>query len=164
MSYPASSRTVPAFPPGILVLLAALTFGAPRSWAQGVDNNAVFELDGNTQDGAPAGLDWESTFPPNTPLTQNPIQDPAPLTIYTTGGSKDTNDVSQWKHKSGSVPDKDNILQAVAAGLALPNGDTAIYFAASRFDNSGDAQIGLWFFQQNVAPQPDGTFGSAPGQ
>lgn len=137
-----------------------LTFGAPRSWAQGVDNNAVFELDGNTQDNpAFTGLDWESTFPPNIPLTANPIQDPAPLTIFTTGGSKDINNVSQWRHRSGSVPDKDNILQAVAAALALPNGDTAVYFAASRSANNGDADIGLWFFQENVAPQPDGTFG-----
>src|SRR5262245_2217457 len=164
MSYPASVRTASAFRSGILVLLAALTFGAPRSWAQGVDNNAVFELDGDTQDNpAFTGLDWESTFPPTTPLTANPIQDPAPKTIYTTGGSKDTNDVSQWRQKDGSVPDKDNILQAVAAALALPNGDTAVYFAASRFANNGDADIGLWFFQQNVAPQPDGTFGPAPG-
>src|SRR5262245_51163389 len=146
------------------VMLVALTCGAPLTWAQGVDNPAVFELDGNTQDDpAFTGLDWESTFPPNTPITANPIQDPAPQTIYTTGGSKDTNDVSQWRHKSGSVPDKDNILQAVAAARTLPNGDTAVYFAASRFSNSGDAQIGLWFFQQNVAPQPDGTFGPAPG-
>src|SRR6266545_1091322 len=147
----------------ILTMIAlgfALTFGAPRSWAQGVDNPAVFELDGNTQDNPAGGaLDWESTFPPGTPLTANPIQDPAPLTIYTTGGSKDINNVSQWRHKSGSVPDKDNILQAMAAALALPNGDTAVYFAASRSANNGDADIGLWFFQQNVAPQPDGTFG-----
>jgi hypothetical protein len=61
------------------------------------------------------------------------------------------------------VPDKDNILQAVAGSFALPNGDTAVYFAASRFSNNGDAQIGLWFFQEEVAPQPDGTFGPAPG-
>src|SRR6266498_702210 len=143
-----------------LVGFFVLTFGAPRSWAQGVDNNAVFELDGNTQDNpAFTGLDWESTFPPNIPLTANPIQDPAPLTIITTGGSKDINDVSQWRHRSGSVPDKDNILQAVATALALPNGDTAVYFAASRSANNGDADIGLWFFQENVAPQPDGTFG-----
>ncbi len=90
----------------ILTMIAlgfALTFGAPRSWAQGVDNPAVFELDGNTQDNAAAGLDWESAFPPGTPLTANPIQDPAPLTIYTTGGSKDINNVSQWRHKSGGL-------------------------------------------------------------
>src|SRR5262245_5528995 len=162
MFYSATWRQVNATL-GILVLVVVSAFSAPRSWAQGVDNNAVFELDGNTQDNAPAGLDWESSFPPNTPLTSNPIQDPAPLTVYTTGGSKDTNDVSQWKHKSGSVPDKDDIVQAVAAALVLPNGDTAIYFAASRLANNGDAQIGLWFFQQNIAPQPDGTFGPAPG-
>src|SRR5262249_61459543 len=151
----------------ILTMIAlgfALTFGAPRSWAQtGVDNNAVFELDGNTQaNPALTALDWESNFPPAPPRTSPfPIQDPAPQTIFTTGGSKDINDVSQWRHKSGSVPDKDNILQAVAAAFQLPGGGgTAIYFAATRFDNSGDAQIGLWFFQQNVAPQPNGTFGA----
>ena len=149
-----------------MIALAGLTFVAPRSWAQtGVDNNNVFELDGNTQDNpALPGLDWESAFPPGTPLTANPIQDPAPQTIFTQGGSKDTNDVSQWKWKNGSVPDKDNILQAVATALALPNGDTAVYFTASRFDNSGDADIGLWFFQQTVTPQANGTFGPAAGQ
>jgi hypothetical protein len=139
-----------------MIALAGLTFVAPRSWAQtGVDNPAIFELDGNTaNDPALAGQDWDTV----TPLTQNPIQDPAPQTIFTTGGSKDTNDVSQWKWKNGSVPDKDNILQAVATALALPNGDTAIYFAASRFANNGDADLGLWFFQANVAPLPGGTF------
>src|SRR6266496_1177682 len=149
----------------ILTMIAlgfALTFGAPSSWAQtGVDNPAVFELDGNTQDNPMGGApDWEGTFPPATPLTSPfPIQDLAGVTIFTTGGSKDINNVSQWRHKSGSVPDKDNILQAMAAALALPNGDTAVYFAASRSANNGDADIGLWFFQQNVAPHPDGTFG-----
>src|SRR5262245_24621564 len=153
-----------------MVALAGLTFVAPRSWAQsGVDQpGGPFELDGNTQDNSGVGspFDWESTFPPATPRTSPfPIQDPAPQTIFTTGGSKDINDVSQWKHKSGSVPDKDNILQAAAAAFQLPaGGGTAIYFAATRFDNSGDAQIGLWFFQQNVTPQANGTFGPAPGQ
>src|SRR5262249_16172878 len=102
MSYAGIRRTSRALTFGRLALMVALSCGAARSWAQGVDNNAVFELDGNTQDNAPAGLDWESVFPPNTPITLNPIQDPAPLTVYTTGGSKDTNDVSQWRHKSGS--------------------------------------------------------------
>src|SRR5262245_54270577 len=124
-----SFTTTPAFMLGF-VILVALTFGASMSWAQGVDNPAVFQLDGNTQDNGPAGLDWASTFPPTTPTTANPIQDPAPSTIYTTGGPKDTNDVSQWRHKDGSVPDKDNILQAVAVARTLPNGDTAVYFAA----------------------------------
>jgi hypothetical protein len=142
------------------LVFALATSGA---WAQGVDNPNVFELDGNTQDGADPGLDWQSTFPPGTPTTALPIQDPAPLTIFTTGGSKDVNDTGQWRWSNGSVPDKDNILQAVAAALNLPNGDTAVYFAASRFANNGDAQIGLWFFQQQVSPQANGTFGPQPG-
>ena len=141
-----------------LVGFVVLTFGAPSSWAlTGVDNPAVFELDGNTQ--VNATVDWESTFSPTIPQTLQPIQDPAPQTIFTTGGSKDPNDVSQWKWKNGSVPDKDNITQAAAVALALPSGDTAVYFTAARFDNSGDAQMGFWFFQENVAPQPNGTFG-----
>jgi hypothetical protein len=151
-----------------LIGFLVFTFGASSSWAQsGVDQPGVFELDGNTPD-IPAGgaLDWEGVFPPAIPRTSPfPIQDPAPLTIFTTGGSKDINDVSQWRHKSGSVPDKDNILQAVATALPLPSGGgTAIYFAASRFDNSGDAQLGFWFFQQSVAPQNNGTFGPGAGQ
>src|SRR5262245_48376686 len=54
-----------------------LTFGAPSLWAQtGVDNNTVFELDGNTQNNpALTGLDWESTFPPGTPLTAHHIEE-----------------------------------------------------------------------------------------
>src|SRR5262249_4792286 len=157
-----------------MIALAGLTFVAPRSWAavpNGVDQpGGPFELDGNTQDnsGVGAPFDWESTFPTGTPLTAIPIQDPAPQSIFTTGGSKDTNDVSQWRWKDGSVPDKDNILQAMAAAFPLQNnGGEAIYFAATRFDNSGDAQMGFWFFQQNVAPQPGqpaGIFGPAPGQ
>ena len=140
----------------------ALTFGAPSSWAQtGVDNNAIFELDGNTANNPNlAGQDWNTV----TTLTPNPIQDPAPQTIFTTGGSKDPLDVSQWRWTNGSVPDKDNILQAVATALPLPNGHTAIYFAASRFNNNGNADLGFWFFQQKVAPQPNGTFGPTAGQ
>jgi len=145
-----------------MIALVGLTFVAPRSWAQtGVDNPAIFELEGNTaNDPALAGQDWDTV----TPLTLNPIQDPAPQTIFTTGGSKDTRDVSSWRWTNGSVPDKDNILQAVATALPLPNGHTAIYFAASRFANNGDADLGLWFFQANVGPQANGTFGPAPGQ
>src|SRR5258708_17839293 len=103
-----------------------LTFGAPRSWAQGVDNNAVFELDGNTQDNpAFTGLDWESTFPPGTPLTPNPIQDPAPLTTFTTGGAKDINDLRQMRPRSGNGPDNDKYLPGVAGPPAPPNRRTA---------------------------------------
>ena len=146
----------------MIALGFALTFVAPRSWAQnGVDNPAIFELDGNTaNDPALAGQDWDTV----TALTPNPIQDPGNQTIFTGGQSKDTNDVSQWKWKNGGgFPDKDNILQAVATALALPNGHTGIYFAASRFANDGNADLGFWFFQANVAPQANGTFGPAPG-
>ncbi|HET8550818.1 MAG TPA: hypothetical protein VFL57_22575, partial [Bryobacteraceae bacterium] len=147
--------------PRVLLAVSCL-LAASVALGQGVDNPAVFELDGNTQ--VSSSKDWESTFAAGTPKTLIPIQDPAPNSIYTGGGSKDTNDVSQWKHKDGSVPDKDDIRQAAAVALPLPNGNLAIYFTATRFANNGDAQVGFWFFQKKVTPQPDGTFGPAPGQ
>src|SRR5207245_3282880 len=45
---------------------------------------------------------------------------------------------------------KDDIAHAFAAAYTLTNGDTAIYFGMDRFDNSGDATAGFWFFQDST--------------
>ena len=76
-------------------------------------------------------------------------------TIFTTGGSKDQRRMSswQWKDNAGGLPDKDNLLHAMAAryeGHATPK-SSYIFFGADRFDNSGDAQIGFWFFRSRSA-------------
>jgi len=94
--------------------------------------------------------------------------------IFTAGGSKDTLGISSgaWKWKNGKPQAKDDIEHAFAAAYTLPgtvNGgsapcgganqpgcDTAIYFGMTRFDNSGDATAGFWFFQ-------DGNVGLAGG-
>jgi hypothetical protein len=81
-------------------------------------------------------------------------------TIFTGGGSKDQQAISQWgwKDASGGLPDKDNLLHAMSARYGA--GSTAhIYFAADRFDNSGDSQIGFWFFNNQIGPQAGGGFG-----
>jgi hypothetical protein len=100
------------------------------------------------------------------------IWDPAPKTIFTTGGSKDVYDISSWKWKDGAVPDKDDIIDAYAAAYINPEdicydndglvvacngaepmhyeGDLIIDFGLDRFDNSGDAFAGFWFLQNNV--------------
>jgi hypothetical protein len=95
--------------------------------------------------------------------------------IFTGGGSKDPQDVSSWAWKDGAggLPDKDNLLHAMAAEYSLagtdktgtcPNGtDVAVgstfdstvncrvlYFGSDRNDNSGDAQQGFWFFQNKI--------------
>ncbi|HEY3382765.1 MAG TPA: hypothetical protein VGK32_13405, partial [Vicinamibacterales bacterium] len=81
-------------------------------------------------------------------------------TIFTGGGSKDQQPINKWAWKDnvGGLPDKDNLLHAMSARYG--SGATAhIYFAADRYDNSGDAQIGFWFFNNQIAPQSDGSFG-----
>ncbi len=88
--------------------------------------------------------------------------------IFTGGGSKDDLDINKWKWKNGSVPDKDELLHAFAArytctiAAACDVGDRYLFFGADRFDNSGDAQIGFWFLQGEVAPQGTGGGGGSP--
>ncbi len=131
-----------------------------------VDDNDVFELEGNPQDNAPPGEDWQTYFNASSPVPPYPagnaaaktfVTDPAGTSIYTQGGSKDVNGVSAWRHTNGSVPDKDDILHAFAAAYIV-NGELIIYFGADRFANSGDANLGFWFFQNAVAPVAGGTF------
>lgn len=85
------------------------------------------------------------------------MHDHAPASIFTGGGSKDINDLSQWKWTNGSVPDKDDIEHAYAAAYGV-NGELILYIGADRFSNSGDAMMGAWFFQDAVDAKANGTF------
>lgn len=128
------------------------------STALGVHDDGVFQLESNAIDDD-AGDDWENIFDNNDTAdatTEIQFDDRGP-TIFTGGGSKDDLDTTGWKHKSGSVPDKDELLDAYAARY----GDV-VYFGADRYDASGAAALGFWFFQEAVGPQTGGSFG--PGQ
>jgi hypothetical protein len=94
--------------------------------------------------------------------------------IFTGGGSKDPIDIPSWAWKNeGGLPDKDNLLHAYAARYSLaPTGPTGpcpngtggsgepsfrsdvpcevLFFGSDRYDNSGDAQQGFWFLQNQV--------------
>ena len=82
--------------------------------------------------------------------------------IFVGGGSKDPLDLNQWawKDNSGGLPDKDNLLHAFAARYSKPaNPSTCpsptptcevLVFGSDRYDNSGDAQQGFWFFQNKI--------------
>ncbi|WP_339458265.1 DUF7507 domain-containing protein [Pseudomonas sp. EA_105y_Pfl2_R69] len=157
------------------LLSAALVAGiTTTAGVYAVDGNppGLFELDGNTLDaGATPGDDWGSLFlgtQGGTPAAFTGIlADPAPVTIYWQGGSKDINDVSEWRYKDGSVPDKDDITNAYAAGYTVQPGqatelheagDLIIYFGLDRYANNGDAHAAFWFFQDNVGLGPNGTF------
>jgi len=79
--------------------------------------------------------------------------------IFTQGASKDFNDVSDWRHSSGSVPDKDEITHGGAARYVDPGtGHEVLTFFADRFDNSGDSNIGFWFFKNAIGVNANGTF------
>ncbi|MHC3993950.1 hypothetical protein ACXWTF_03930 [Thiomicrolovo sp. ZZH C-3] len=119
-----------------------------------------FELDGNIlSEAAVPGDDWQdiangldSAF-----SDSGIIADGLGLSIFTGGGSKDVRNVNQWRWTDGSVPDKDEILHSAAAAYNA-NGELIVYLMGDRYSTDGSAQMGVWFFQDRVAPQPDGTF------
>jgi hypothetical protein len=161
----------------VLALAFALAIGVTAVLA--VHDDGVFEIDGNVTDGdSPTGTpgeDWETLFTCGDEGIENSltctssgaggasarqyIDDGLTATIFTGGGSKDDLNISQWRFKDGSVPAKDNLLEAMAAVYAVGT-STRLYFAASKFETDGSAQIGFWFFNNHVvkATGPGGTF------
>src|SRR5829696_4384669 len=143
--------------------------------ALAVHKDGIFQLDRNAVaadpgDPATTGEDWDQVCPATTPQGIAPgclggttatasrfVTDPNNTTIFTGGGSKDDLDTTGWKHKSGSVPAKDDLLH----GYAARYGDN-VYFGTDRIEGSGTATLGIWFFQQSVGPQAGGNFG--PGK
>src|SRR5215210_6904671 len=148
----------------LLTMIAAFGLGVFFiAGAQAVHDDGNFQLDRNafTSDtlGAPyTGHDWDQVYNSTTygspGTTIKSFQtDGTEASIFTGGGSKDTLDIPGWKHKDGSVPDKDNLLH----GYAAQYGDD-LYFGADRFDGNGTATLGVWFFQSNAGPKADGSF------
>ena len=141
----------------ICTYLAALILGGATTVA--VYTDGIFEIDGNAVTNNPtAGLpdDWNriNPGPGSHALISSFTVDPAGQTIFTGGGSKDIRDISAWQYTAGSVPDKDEITDAFAAAYTNAQGELLVYFGADRFDNSGDAQIGFWFFQNKIELKP----------
>jgi hypothetical protein len=147
--------------------------------AQAVHDTGAFELDGNaTNDSSVLGDDWDNvchqvvgsdcstTSDTNGATAVSWVSEPNRTTsIFTGGGSKDPQDISNWAWKdAGGLPDKDNLQHSFAARYSLtpdttpptlcPAGTAAtcdvLFFGSDRFDNSGDAQQGFWFFQNKV--------------
>ena len=142
------------------VIFTMTLFGAAGVLA--VHDDGDFELDRNaTADAAIAGDDWanldDGANDPNNDDSADSstfVADGRGPTIFTQGGSKDDLNTTGWRHKNGSTPDKDELLN----GYAARYGDN-LYFGADRYSNSGDAVMGFWFFQQEVTAQAGGTFG-----
>jgi len=77
---------------------------------------------------------------------------------YTGGGSKDPNDLSQWKWSGTPTPNKDTLNAGYAAAYIAPDSSFHLTFGADRASPNGDANIGIWFFQNSVSLNPNGTF------
>lgn len=140
---------------GRLLGVAVLT----ASFAMVPTAHAAFELDANAKDDG--GGDWQSHTTAG-PGQTGVISDTGGVSIFTTGGSKDDNDTTQWRHKpAGSSPPKNNITNAYAIAKTVGS-DLVIYAGLDRFSVEGTANVGFWFFQGDINAQPNGTFG--PGK
>jgi hypothetical protein len=151
---------------GIAAVLAAVAMVAFNvAPAAAVHDTGAFELDGNAVNGPAAGDDWDnvchqvlhsdcSTTSDTTGATAvDWVSEPNLNTsIFTGGGSKDPIDINKWAWKDGAggLPDKDNLLHSFAARYTTSQGEV-LFFGSDRYDNSGDAQQGFWFFQNSIA-------------
>jgi hypothetical protein len=151
---------------GVVVSIALLAvFAVPNALAV---HNLAFELDGNTAVDAttPPPYDWESFFQGPADITEKPGPLPAGFSAlgakvdyalpdhstYATG-SKDTLSVSPgWQcKKSNNVGDKTDILNAYSAAYTNPdNGHLILYFGVELAAPNGDANVGMWFLQNEV--------------
>jgi hypothetical protein len=104
---------------------------------------------------SPSGLGTGSS-PGNS--VSRVYMDGTTVTNVFTGDSKDTEDTSSWEWAGHKLPDEDTLLAAYAAAYEEYN-DMVVIFGANRESPNGDANIGIWFFQQSVVPQADGSFG-----
>ncbi len=147
----------------VFVTVVALAFTAPAQVAPAT----IFELDGNSFPESTINCDWDTL---NGGKTQNSTTPTANCSYnavgpggygflvgapgepaFTTGGSKDSNDVSKWLWAITSTPDKDTLTHGYGASyVANSGGDKILVFGAERFAVNGDSNIGIWFFQQNV--------------
>ena len=157
-------------PKRFLLASGAVLCGATLALA--VAPTSVFELDGNVADDPSNTIaDWNTlngdcTVPgggsgsAGGSNTRTCIGSENPPKIFTQGGSKDPLDISQWHWKpADTVPDKDTITHAYAASYtASPSGDKVVVVGGDRFAVNGDANIGAWFFQQNITLNSNGTF------
>jgi hypothetical protein len=123
---------------------------------------SVFELDANVL--TSATHDWDQVFADNNavPPTVSGAVASAFVTdavnsrtddIFTGGGSKDTLGIQNgpWLFTDAKPQAKDDITHAYAALYTDPsNGHAILYAGLDRFDNSGDATAGFWFFANPI--------------
>ena len=148
---------------GLALVCALLALSAAVAVA--VHDEGLFELDSNAvEDNGLPEDDWQNVYIGRSSAIATLFQTdnadpPADTTYFTGGGSKDVNDIDQWRHTaSDQAPDKDELTNVYAASYVAEDDNLIVYFGADRYSSKGNSQIGFWFFQNPVTPLPDGTF------
>src|SRR5262249_45305992 len=129
---------------------------------------APVELDGNVT--ATTAHDWDQIFADaGSPATSGSFfQGPTSAAlaggfftdkvntntdhIFTGGGSKDTQGIPSgpWLFTGSKPQGKNDITHAYASAYLDSNNHLILYAGMDRFDNSGDATAGFWFFRNNI--------------
>ena len=158
----------------LMAVLVGLFIVAMPFAAEAVHTEGLFQLDyitaptpqgvanvssTNISPSGNTGDDWDKVNDGSSgAFATSFVPDPtgsAETSFFTGGGSKDERPINsgsqhwQWDSTDDVVPDKDDISDAFAAAYEK-NGDVFFYFGADRFDSSGDAEIGFWFFREDV--------------
>jgi uncharacterized repeat protein (TIGR01451 family) len=148
---------------------------------------STFELDGNAQTGVlgtsgstTTSHDWDQVFADagspsglgSSSFSQGPLSkaiagdfttdavNSAADDIFQGGGSKDTLGIQsgQWLFTGSKPQGKDDITHSFAgAYLDASNAHLILYAGMDRFDNSGDATAGFWFFGGTIGENPNST-------
>lgn len=129
-----------------------------------VHDTSRFELDGNVEDPAGGGDDWNTVYTNpaatgafSTVFITDPINKNGD-TYFTGGSTKDISDISSWLWATGSQPqDTQDISHAFAAAYDV-EGDLIVYFGLDRYASNGNAGTGFWFLKGPAGTNPDGTF------
>jgi hypothetical protein len=158
----ASSATLPAGASESVIVSAVIPadiFGSTAAGGTGSLPRGPFELDGNAlDDPAVAGDDWSNAVFGNggSSFAHSFVTDTVNSTsddIFTGGGSKDNQGIQNgpWLFTDSKPQAKNDITHAYAAMYTDPsNGHVILYAGLDRFDNSGDATAGFWFFTNSI--------------
>lgn len=162
---------------GMSVLLAA----APSALAQSV------ELDGNVVVDTAPMIDWTSLFvvdaAPDGTVTGavSPLPTGGILTAFRRDevsvsgldrndcsvfgrGNKNTDPISTWEAKSGSVPSNDDLSNVMAYLREDAEGSLELFLGVERYAENGESHIGLEINQQAVRLSSDGSGDACPGK
>jgi len=129
-----------------------------------VHDEGLFELDGNVEDPAGGGDDWNTIFGVAPTATKIFLEDPVNGLgdKYFDGGStKDVTDINQWAWTTVSQPQDKNDISDAYASSYKKDGDVIVYFGLDRYASNGAAQVGFWFLQSDfglVGGPASGTF------